>query len=106
MLRIFLEFCHNIEEIQIDGLSSDSQLAQDLANLLPTWVIPSGVIFNPNDRQITLKNVTRLEMNPENYSDFSFCWKDIFSQNLYRLDINFNEFMDYRSNHVVVSASQ
>jgi hypothetical protein len=50
MLQIFLDFCHNIEEIQIDGLSSDSQLAQELANLLPTWVILNGVIFNPNDR--------------------------------------------------------
>jgi hypothetical protein len=72
-------------------LSSDSQLAQDLAHLLPTWVIPNGVIFNPNDRQITFENVTRLEMTPTNESDFSFCWKDIFSQNLYGLDLNFTE---------------
>jgi hypothetical protein len=91
MLQFFLEFCHNIEEIQIDGLSSDSQLAQDLAHLFPTWVIPNGVVFNPKDLQITLKNVTRLEMNPTNESDFSFCWKDIFSQNLYGLDLNFTE---------------
>jgi hypothetical protein len=91
MLQIFIEFCHNIEEIQIDGLSSDSQLAHDLSKLLPTWVLPNGVIFNPKYPQVTLKNVTYLEMNPDNESDFSFGWKDIFSQNLYRLDLNFIE---------------
>jgi hypothetical protein len=56
---------------------------------LPTWVLPNGVIFNPKDPQVTLKNVTYLEMEPANESDFSFNWKDIFSQNLYRLDLNF-----------------
>jgi hypothetical protein len=88
----FIEFCLNIEEIQIDGLCSDSQLAQDLdnANVLPNWVIPIGVIFNPKDPHVTLKNVTRLQMNPYEYSDFTFGWKDIFSQNLYRIDFNIN----------------
>jgi hypothetical protein len=81
------EFCHNIEEIYIDELSSESQLAQDLdiANVLPDWIIPNGVIFNPKDpSKVTLKNVTELSMIPHFDSDFSFKidWKDIFSQNL------------------------
>jgi hypothetical protein len=38
------EFCHNIEEIQIDLLCTKSQLAQDLdtASVLPDWIIPNG----------------------------------------------------------------
>jgi hypothetical protein len=77
------EFCHNIEEIQIDELSSESQLAQDLdiANVWPDWIIPKGVIFNPKDpSKVTLKNVTELSMNPHFDSDFSLIdWKDIFT---------------------------
>jgi hypothetical protein len=85
------KFCHNIEEIQIDELCSESQLAQDLdiAKVLPDWVIPKGVIFNPKDpSKVTLKNVSRLEMNPCFDCDFSYCWKNIFSQSLTRLDFN------------------
>jgi hypothetical protein len=89
ILTATTEFCHNIEEIQIDELCSDSQLAQNLANVLPAWVIPNGVIFNPKDPQVTLKNVTRLGMNPRTDSDFSFGWKNIFSQNLGRIDFYF-----------------
>jgi hypothetical protein len=63
---------------------------------LPDWIIPNGVIFNPRDPQVTLKNVSRLKMNPEIDSDFSFCWKNIFSQNLYRLDLNFGWLMGYQ----------
>jgi hypothetical protein len=83
----FIEFCYNIEEIQIDGLCSDTQLTQDLAKMqLPAWIIPKGALtFNPNHRcQVTLKNVTHLQMNPVHESNFSFACKDIFSQNLYR----------------------
>jgi hypothetical protein len=99
------EFCDNIEEIQIDELSYESQLAQDLDKAprfhrkkggkicpkkkLQAWVIPNGVIFNPQDpSKVTLKNVTSLKLNPESDSDYSFFdWKDIFSHNLTRLDL-------------------
>jgi hypothetical protein len=46
----FIEFCHNIEEIQIDesmspvGNLSACQIGRELAKakILPAWVIPSG----------------------------------------------------------------
>jgi hypothetical protein len=81
------EFCDNIEEIQIDELCYQSQLALDLdnGNVLPDWFFPDGVVFNPQDpSKVTLKNVTRLELSPEDDTDFSFDWKDVFSHNLYR----------------------
>jgi hypothetical protein len=82
------EFCHNIEEIKIDELCYQSQLALDLdnGNVLPNWIFPDGVVFNPQDpSKVSLKNVTRLELSPEDDTDYSFDdWKDVFSHNLYR----------------------